>query len=73
MYVIGIDPGPTPGIVRLQLQVTDRGTRLVDQQALQVTPGLMVTVLEGINAATGVEVVAYERFVVGRRAGQSSS
>ncbi|TDB80191.1 hypothetical protein E1091_19330 [Micromonospora fluostatini] len=33
----------------------------------------MVTVLEGINAATGVEVVAYERFVVGRRAGQSSS
>lgn len=69
MYVIGIDPGPLPGIVRLQL---DQG-KLVDAQALQVTPGLLVTVLDGINAETEVEALAYERFVVGRRAAQSSS
>ncbi|RGC68440.1 hypothetical protein C5N14_13720 [Micromonospora sp. MW-13] len=78
MYVIGIDPGPLPGIVRLQLKVvgdkwSGQSAQLVDVQALQVTPGLLGTVLEGINAATEVEVVAYERFVVGRRAGQSSS
>jgi hypothetical protein len=78
MYVIGVDPGPIPGVVLLQLvtsgdQWSGRSARLVDAQALQVTPGLLFTVLDGINAQTEIEAIAYERFVVGRRAGQSST
>lgn len=76
MYVIGIDPGPLPGVVRLSLRMTENTNRaawISDAQALQVTPGLLVTVLEGINFATEIEAVAYERFVVGRRAAQSST
>lgn len=78
MYVIGIDPGPLPGVVRLHLEVSgDKwsgcSARLIDAQALQVTPGLLITVLEGINYTTEIGAVAYERFVVGRRSAQSST
>jgi hypothetical protein len=69
MYVIGIDPGPIPGIVRLQLD--DRGS-LMDAQALQVTPDLIEPVLD-LLAQDDQPVIAVERFVVGRRAGRSST
>lgn len=72
MYVIGIDPGPLPGIVRLHILEDDRGTTLLEAQALQVTPGVLIAVLEAL--ADGVrQVVALERFVVGPRASRSST
>ncbi len=39
MYVIGVDPGPIPGVVRLKLEEA----RLVDAQAMQLTPGRPAT------------------------------
>lgn len=71
MYVLGVDPGPLPGIVRLKLEVTDR-TTLLDAQALQVTSGVLVAVLEALTGGVG-QAVAYERFVVGNRAARSST
>jgi hypothetical protein len=71
MYVIGVDPGPIPGIVRLQL--ADRQpTRLVDVQALQVTPDVLTCVLEALTQ-DDLAAIALERFVVGRRAARSST
>jgi hypothetical protein len=71
MYVIGVDPGPIPGVVRLQL--ADRQpTRLVDVQALQVTPGLIATVLDALSRDDHT-VLAVERFVIGPRAARSST
>lgn len=77
MYVIGIDPGPVAGIVRLQLKITGdkwsgRGVHLVDAQALQVTPGVLTTVLEALTEGVG-QAVALERFVVGPRSGRSAT
>jgi hypothetical protein len=77
MYIIGIDPGPIPGIVRLQLDVnwvgiTCTAFRVVDAQALQVTPGVLTAVLDAIADGV-VQALAYERFVVGRRAARSST
>lgn len=73
MYVIGVDPGPIPGIVRLHLlQDTAGRVRLIGADALQVTPGALVTVL-GALAGDGISALAVERFVVGRRAARSST
>ena len=76
MYVIGVDPGPVPGVVRLRLIGTGAASepnRVIGAEALQVTPGLLATVLDGI-AADGLGIaVALERFVVGRRAARSST
>jgi hypothetical protein len=71
MYVIGIDPGPTPGIVRLLLLRTDR-TALLDAQALQVTPGVLPETLDGLAGRMRL-ATALERFVVGRRAARSAT
>lgn len=71
-YVIGIDPGPVIGIVRLRLEPRPdpmNGTRLGGVEALQVTPGLLVDVLDAIAAE--YTAVAVERFVVGPRAARS--
>lgn len=71
MYVIGVDPGPIPGIVRLQL--ADRQpTSLVDVQALQTTPGVLTCLLEALTQ-DDLAAIALERFVVARRAGRSST
>jgi hypothetical protein len=69
MYILGIDPGPIPGIVRLQLD--DHGA-LVDAQAMQITPDLIDPVL-CMLAQDDRPVVAVERFVVGNRAARSST
>jgi hypothetical protein len=66
MRLIGIDPGPVVGMALLALD----GGALVTREALQVTPGL---ILAGFLDSLAVEVVAVERFVVGPRAGRSST
>ncbi|BEL07847.1 hypothetical protein Q0Z83_060380 [Actinoplanes sichuanensis] len=83
MYVIGVDPGPLPGIVRLHLIVDSRGvepsrligvepSRLIGAEALQVTPGVLLTVATALCEGIG-QALAYERFVVGRRAARSAT
>jgi hypothetical protein len=71
MYVISIDPGPTPGIARLQL-ADRRPSSLIDVQVLQVTPGILTCVLEALTQ-DDLAVIAYERFVTGARAGRSGT
>lgn len=79
MFVIGIDPGPIPGIIRLQLDISRpgynlvaNGARLLDAQALQISPELIEPVLDML-AQDDQPVVAVERFVVGRRSALSST
>jgi hypothetical protein len=68
MYIVGIDPGPVVGIVRLQLAVQPgRPATLLGAEALQVTPGVLVPTLEMLSQGD-LPVVAVERFVVGPRA-----
>lgn len=71
MYVTGIDPGPLPGIVRLLLLQTDT-TKLLDAQALQVTPGVLSETLDALTGRSR-QALALERYVVGRRSGRSST
>lgn len=76
MYVIGVDPGPIPGVIRLQLIVDALGqqpSRLIGAEALQVTPGMLLTVIDGICADTLSAAIGLERFVVGRRAARSAT
>jgi hypothetical protein len=80
MYVIGVDTGPIPGIVRLQLDVSRPGENLVangaylrDAQALQVTPDLIEPVLDMLAQDDKLAAIAVERFVVGRRASRSAT
>lgn len=72
MYILGIDPGPIPGIVRLQLEYGHGPTRLLEAEALQVTPRLIFPVLHMLGEGDRT-VVAVERFVVGPRASRSST
>lgn len=72
MYVIGVDPGPIPGIVRLWLEHGHGPTRLLEIEALQTTPRLIVPVLDMLSA-DGRCAVALERFVVGQRAARSAT
>lgn len=74
MYVIGVDPGPVPGIVRLWLEYGRGPTRLLEAEAMQVTPRLVLPVLDMLlHGNDGPAAVAVERFVVGRRAARSST
>jgi len=81
MYILGIDPGPIPGVVRLRVDINRPGENLVANgaylrgtDAMQVTPGMLIQVLDGLHyTATAFDVVAMERFVVGRRAARSAS
>lgn len=77
MYVIGIDPGPVVGVVRLHLLREPGRTVLMGSepgggvQVLQVTPGVLTAVLDALG--DGSTALAYERFVVGPRAARSRS
>lgn len=79
MYIIGIDPGPITGIVRIALEVNRPGSPAADGawlrnvEALQVSAGALVDVLEGLHAWTAFDVMALERFVVGNRSARSST
>ena len=63
--VIGIDPGPIPGIVLLEVVAG----RLVTTEAAQCTAGILWDVVRAIDA----DLLAVERYVVGRRAGRSAT
>jgi hypothetical protein len=72
MYIVGIDPGPVTGIVRLFVAGRpDETVKLIRADALQVTLGALIDVLAGL--AYGPATIAYERFVVGSRAGRSAA
>jgi hypothetical protein len=75
MYILGVDPGPLPGIVRLHLlENTDGAVRLIGADAMQVTPGMVIAVLEGLHQLdSAIDAIAIERFVVGRRAARSAT
>lgn len=72
MYIVGIDPGPVIGVVRLWLEYGHGPTRVLETEAAQVTPRLLTVTLaalmDGDRAA-----IAVERFVVGPRAARSST
>lgn len=72
--VIGVDPGPTPGIVVLGLE---DGRNLVDPSVFQCDPasGLWVVTesLASSTVAWDLKVLQVERFVVSNRAARSSS
>jgi hypothetical protein len=72
MYVLGVDPGPIPGVVRLHLEYGHGPTRLLEAEALQVTPRLILPTLTMLAQGDGC-AVAMEQFVVGRRAARSST
>lgn len=69
--VIGIDPGPTPGVVALVYS----GEKLTDAYAAQVDHRLAATYLDRlIEEFPNVNIyVGMEQFVIGRRSGRSSS
>lgn len=71
MYVIGLDPGPLPGIAWLRF---DQGQAL-RCDLLQVTPDALLPVLRSLTRQPlrGVAAIAVERFVVRHRAGRSST
>lgn len=71
--VLGVDPGPTPGIVRLLFW--DRVQALVGEpvaEIVQCTAGALVPVLNALNdVPMSTTALAYEAFVVGHRAARS--
>lgn len=73
MYIIGIDPGPITGVALLL--INNDLPRLIGRSALQTTPDLLSAVLTGLchRMPERLTAVAIERFVVGSRAGRSST
>lgn len=65
-YVLGCDPGLTTGLARIDLDT--RAWELV-----QVTPGAAPAVLAALGPTGTLVTFAVERFVVGPRAGRSST
>lgn len=75
VYIVGIDPGPTPGIVGLWLeQRTDSSMHRFIESAeiMQCSLSAFSTVVSGIRISRHVRIVAAERFVVASRAGRSA-
>jgi hypothetical protein len=76
LRVIGIDPGPIPGLVMLDLNDNHQGPGrwLGDVQVLQCSAGLLVELLrELLTAHRDPVLLQVERYVVGRRSARSSS
>ena len=68
--VVGIDPGPIPGLVLLW----PRAGHLERAEVLQCTHGLLPVLLEGVlGESDGLVLVQTETFVVSRRSGRSST
>lgn len=59
--VIGIDPGPTPGIVLLDFY----GENILERHVVQCSAISLLPVLDGLGAI-GADVIAIEKFVTGR-------
>ena len=67
--VLGVDPGPTPGIVRLIIM---HNHFLHSADVVQCTAGALVPVLDGLrDVPMSAAALAYEAFVVGHRASRS--
>ncbi|GAA5154726.1 hypothetical protein GCM10023340_38750 [Nocardioides marinquilinus] len=61
--VVGIDPGPTPGVVRLTFDQA-AGGRLVEHDVVQCSAGVLPVLLPALLEDLGPDdVVAVERFV----------
>lgn len=79
--IVGIDPGPTPGLVLLECvemprRLCETGTDrvLMTAEVVQCTAGVLFDVLAGIEQQRdGIDLIAAERFVVSRRSGRSST
>lgn len=70
LRVIGIDPGPTPGLVALYFH---KKTTLVEVDVAQCSWSLAETLLEAIlNDADIPTLLQIEKFVVSNRAGRSA-
>lgn len=71
--IIGIDPGPTPGMV--ELVYTDR--KLIDTHVVQCSLGIASAVFLALIAERSTKAwdttVQIERFVIGRRSARSST
>lgn len=73
LYVIGVDPGQTTGLMRIRLtRQPERRMMAVRIDALQITPLLVQDALDMLRGAADV-AVAMESFVVRQRAGRSGS
>lgn len=66
--VVGVDPGPVPGIVVLDVQAG----ALLGAEVIQCTAGVAPRLVESLVRGWP-SVVAVEKFVVGPRSGRSSS
>ncbi len=73
LYVIGVDPGPQSGIIRLHLVESAAGPFVAHSAAIQVTTTALLDVLEGLVYNQPRVFVAVEQFVVGMRAARSAS
>jgi len=80
LVVLGVDPGPIPGMAVLEFGIDDSGVyRLIEANALQVSHGLAAEVATELIAqhtrgARPPELrVAVERFVVGTRSARSGT
>lgn len=74
--IVGIDPGPTPGLVLLEgtWVTASQSLHLLETEVVQCTAGLLLDVLAGIEQQRdGIDHLAVERFVVGRRASRSAT
>lgn len=73
LRVLGIDPGPVPGMVRLDFE----DGRLVDVQVLQCTLGLALDAFRAMTRQDALvdrrQLLQVERFVVGNRSARSST
>jgi hypothetical protein len=73
MDVVGVDPGPVTGIVRLRLGRNGLPRTLLGAEALQVTEGLVAATLDALDRdCPDALSVAIERFVVGPRSSRSA-
>ena len=74
MDILGIDPGPVTGIVRLRFDSLASPSKVARAEAMQVTRGLVIPTIEMFDReASGLLVLAIERFVVGPRASRSAT
>lgn len=74
--VLGVDPGPTPGIVRLVLSGPPARFRFTVPDwadVVQCTRGAVLPVLNGLaDVPRSTTALAYEEFVAGPRSARSS-
>lgn len=70
VLVVGVDPGPVPGIVGLHIE----DQKILDVDYLQVNHELVGDAITMLLAGSGFpKLLQVERFVVGARSGRSSS